>query len=184
MKKIIWKNKSNGQLCVTIPKGSGMKDGDVVSIIKEKIRTIVYSYVTADLFHYGHLQLLQNANNLGDFHICGVITNEGIKSYKDEPIADLKERSAIVSSLRCVDMIMNQKGKDPTENLKKIYEQFGHAKIILVHSSNWDYIPGSEYIKEIGGEVIRPPFYEKLSTKNVIDKILKNHQKEAKEEVK
>ena len=46
MKKVVWANKSNGQLCVTIPKDSGVKEGDIVAIEKEKIKTIVYSSVT------------------------------------------------------------------------------------------------------------------------------------------
>jgi cytidyltransferase-like protein len=173
MKKIVWLNKSNGQLCVTIPKGSGINEGDIVSIEKEKIKTIVYSYVTADLFHYGHLRLLETANKLGDVHICGVLTNEAIKSYKEESVADFKEREAIISSLRCVDMVMTQDSKDPTENLRKIHSQFKNAKIILVHGSNWKKVPGSEYVKKIGGEVVQPPFYEKLSTDKVINKIFK-----------
>lgn len=76
MKKIVWQNKSNKQLCVTIPKNSGIKEGDIVTVKKEKICRIVYSFVTADLFHYGHLRLLQTANELGDLHIHGVLTNE------------------------------------------------------------------------------------------------------------
>ncbi len=178
MKKIVWINKSNGQLCVTIPKNSGIKGGDIVNIEKEKIKTIVYSYVTADLFHYGHLKLLQAANKLGDFHICGVLTNEAISSYKKGPIADLKERTAIVSSLQCVDMVMTQDSKDPTENLKSIRNQFKNAKIILVHGSNWKKVPGSRYIKKINGGVVQPPFYKKLSTENVINKIFKIYKKE------
>ncbi len=180
MKKIVWKNKSNEQLCVTIPKGSGIKEGDIVNIEKEKIKKIVYSYVTADLFHYGHLRLLQTANNLGDFHICGVLTNDAIKSYKKEPIADLKERVAIISSLRCVDMVMTQGNKDPTENLKKIHAQFKNAKIILVHSSNWKKVPGSDYIKKIGGELVQPSFYDKLSTKKIVKKLFDMYSGEKK----
>ena len=159
MKKIVWANKSNNQLCVTIPKGSGIKEGDIVNIEKEKIKKIVYSSVAADLFHYGHLRLLETANTLGDFHICGVSTDKAIKSYKEEPIIPLKERKAIISSLRCVDMVVVQHELDPTENLKKINEQFKNAKLILVCGSNWKKVPGAEYIKKINGEVIQPPFY-------------------------
>jgi len=137
MKRVVWVNKSNGQLCVTIPKNSGIKEGDIVSVEKEKIKKIVYSSVTADLFHYGHLRLLENANKLGDFHVCGVVTDEAIKSYKKEPIAHLKERIAIVSALRCVDMVMTQYSLDPTDNLKKIHNQFKNAKLIIVYGSNW-----------------------------------------------
>ena len=43
MKKVVWENKSNKQLCVTIPKNSGIKSGDIVNIEKEKIKKIVYS---------------------------------------------------------------------------------------------------------------------------------------------
>ncbi|MBU0581096.1 MAG: adenylyltransferase/cytidyltransferase family protein, partial [Candidatus Margulisbacteria bacterium] len=143
----------------------------------EKIKKIIYSIVTADLFHYGHLRLLQNANNLGDFHICGVLTNDAIKRYKNEPIADLKERSAIISSLQCVDMVMTQEDIDPTENLKKINQQFKNAKIILVLGSNWKTVPGKKYIEKIKGEIIQPEFYEKLSTKNIVDKILRSYKK-------
>lgn len=178
MKKIVWLNKSNGQLCVTIPKDSGMKEGDIVSVEKEKIKTIVYSSVAGDLFHYGHLRLLQTANTLGDFHICGVLTDEAIKSYKEGPIAGLKERKAIISSLRSVDMVITQNELDPTDNLKIIHEQFKDAKMILVCGSNWKNVPGMGYIKKIKGAVVQPPYYEKLSTGKIINKIFKIYKKE------
>lgn len=178
MKKVVWANKSNGQLCVTIPKGSGIKGGDVVSVEKEKIKSIVYSSVIGDLFHYGHLRLLENANKLGDFHICGVLTGEVVKSYKKPTIAGLKERKAIISSLRCVDMVMVQNALDPKENLKKIHEQFPNAKLILVCGSNWKKVYGEEYIKKIKGKIIQPPFYKKLSTKNIVNKIFETYKGE------
>lgn len=178
MKKIVWANKSNDQLCVTIPKNSGIKEGDIVSIEKEKIKNVVYSSMTADLFHYGQLRLLETANKQGDFHICGVETDEAIKSYREAPIAGLKERIAIVSALRCVDMVMTQYSLDPTDNLKKIHNQFNNAKLILVCGSNWKKVPGSDYIKKIEGEIVQPEFYDKLSKENIINKLFKVHKEE------
>jgi cytidyltransferase-like protein len=171
MKKIVWENKSNGQLCVTIPKGSGIKPGDTVNIEKEKVKTIVYSFVVGDLFHYGHLRILEKANELGDYHICGVLTDKGASGYKDKPIASFEERKAIISNLRCVDMVMSQTSKDPTENLKKIHEQFANSKLILIHASNWKKIPGEEFIKKIKGKVIRFPYYSKLADNKILCKI-------------
>jgi cytidyltransferase-like protein len=182
MKKVVWANKSNGQLCVTVPKNSGIKEGDVVSLEKEKIKTIVYSAITADLFHYGHLRLLEHANTLGDFHVCGVLTDDAIKSYKKTPVCGLRDRMAIVSSLRCVDMVVSQDNLDPMENLKKIREQFGDVKIILIYGSNWEKVPGADYIKKIGGEIVQPPFYDKLSTKNIISKIKKLYPDEVEDQ--
>src|SRR3989344_4082246 len=170
MKKVVWKNKSNGQLCATIPKDSGIKEGEIVTVEKTRIKKVVYSFVTGDLFHYGHLKLLQKANNLGDFHICGVLTNDAIKSYKESPFADFKERAAIISSLQCVDSVVAQNNKDPTENLKTIQKQFKNCKIILVHANNWKKIPGETFIKKIGGEVVKPDYYSKLSDEKIKDK--------------
>ncbi|MEK6923047.1 MAG: adenylyltransferase/cytidyltransferase family protein [Nanoarchaeota archaeon] len=180
MKKIVWANKSNGQLCITIPKGSGIKEGDIVTVEKEKIKKIVFSSVTADLFNYGHLRVLEKANKLGDFHICGVLTDEAIKSYKGEPVSNLKERTAIISALRCVDMITIQHNLDPGEDLKKIHEQFKDAKIILVSSPNWKKVPGSDFIKKINGEIVQFPFYKKLSNENIARKIFKSYKNEVK----
>lgn len=175
MKKVVWLNKSNGQLCVTIPKNSGIKEGDIVSVEKEKIKIIVYSSTTGDLFNYGQLKLLENANKLGEFHICAVLTDEAIKSYRQEAVARLKERMAVVSSLRCVDMVMPQNSLDPTENLKELHERFPNSKIILVYGSNWKKIPGGEkYIKSIGGEIAQPDSYDKLLPEEVVKKVLKN----------
>ena len=175
MKKVVWVNKSNKQLCVTIPKASGIKEGDTVSVEKEKIKTIVYSSTTADMFHYGHLQILEKANTLGDLSICGVLTDEAIKAFKEEPVANLKERMAIVSALRCLDMVMVQKDLDPTENLKKIHSQFKNAKIIVVRGSKWKKMAGDDYIKKIGGKIVLLPFYERLSVENNISKIFRLH---------
>lgn len=179
MKRVVWANKSNGQLCVTIPSKSGIKDGDIVNVEKENIKTIVYTSVTGDMFHYGHLRLLQKANELGDLHICGVYTDESIKYYKEVPIAGLKERKAIISDLRCVDMVMTQEEPDPTPNLRKMHEQFKDAKIILVRASNAEKVLGEHYIKKINGEVVKLPFYEKLSMGNIIKKIVKNYNNNA-----
>ena len=174
MKRAVWENKSNGQLCITIPKESGIKAGDIVNIEKEKIRKIVYSSTTGDLFNYGQLKLLENANKLGDFHICGILTNEAIKAYKREPVASLKERMAVVSSLMCVDMVISQHSLNPTENLKKIHSQFPNSELILVYGSNWKKIPGGkDFIKKIGGKIIKPNFYEKLSPEKMTRKIIK-----------
>tara|TARA_Y100000310_G_scaffold167546_2_gene167409 strand:- start:49240 stop:49785 length:546 start_codon:yes stop_codon:yes gene_type:complete len=178
MKKVVWENKSNGQLCVTIPKNSGIKSGEIVSIEKEKVKTIVYSSTTGDLFNYGQLKLLEEADKLGDFHISGVLTDEAIKSYKEIPIANLKERMAIISGLRCVDMVIPQHDLDPTENLKEIHNRFKGSKIILVYGSNWKKIPGGkEFIKKINGKIIQPISYERLSPEKMTRKITKLYSK-------
>ncbi len=163
MKKVVWENKSNKQLCVTIPKNSGIKAGDIVDVEKERIKKIVYSEVVGSPFHYGHLQYLEAASNLGDFHICGVLTDNVVKTHREGTKANFKERSAMIISNRFVDMVMPQKEMNPGENLRKIYEQFPNAKIILAHGDNWEKVIGEEEVKKLKGEVVKLPYYKRLS---------------------
>ena len=177
MDRIVWKNKSNGQLCVTIPKNSGVNEGDIISLQKKTVKRLVYSVATGDLFHYGHLRLLENAGKLGELHVCGVLTNEAIMDYKSEPVADFNERKAIISSLRCVDMVVTQTNIDPTKNLELLHKQFPSAKITLVFGSNWEDVPGASFVESIGGEVHQPPFYDKLASNRVLEKVSRIHKK-------
>lgn len=177
MKKVVWKNKSNGQLCITIPRGSDIQEGDTVDIKKASIKKIAYSGVVADLFHYGHLQSIQFAKSLSDYNIVGVMTDNAVEEYRAKPIANLRERMAIISSLNCVDRVMIQNTRDHTENLKKIHKEFPNAEIMLVHGSDLKQVPGSEYIKKIGGRLVQHPYYKRLSTFKIISNIAENRDK-------
>lgn len=137
------------------------------------IKEVVYTFVVADLFHYGHLQLLQTAKNLGDYHICGVLTDEAAQTYRPRPITNLDERLAVVSSLTCIDRVVIQKSKDPTENLRRIHDEFKNARLVLVHGNDWNDIPGRKYVEEIGGEVIQPAYYRRLEESKIRKEISK-----------
>lgn len=142
-----------------------------------KIKTIAYSGIIGDLFHYGHLHSILFAKSISDYNVCGVLTDEAVEKQKAKPITNFEERKAVISHLDCIDQIMTQHDTDPTENLKKLHEQFPNAKIILVHGSDWKHIYGSEFLKSINGEIIQHPYYERLSEFKIINQILENKNK-------
>ena len=127
----------------------------------------MYSFVVADLFHYGHLQLLQTAKQQGDYHICGVLTDDAAASYRPRPIANFDERVAIVSQIRCVDRVIMQDGRNPSANLRKIHAEFPAAQLVLVHGNDWSDIPGREYVQSVGGLVVQPEYYRRLSDSKI-----------------
>ncbi|MCK5282796.1 MAG: adenylyltransferase/cytidyltransferase family protein [Nanoarchaeota archaeon] len=172
MKKRVWKNKSNGQLCVTIPNDSDIRDGDIVEINKASIKKIAYSGTVADLFHYGHLRSIQFAKSISDYSVCGVLTDKAVEKNRAKPIANFKERKAIITALKCVDRVMTQSDVDPTDNLRKLHEEFPEAKIMIVHGSDWKFVPGSDYVKSIGGDVIQHPYYSRLSNYKIMSKVI------------
>lgn len=169
----VWRNSSNGQLCVTIPKESDIQKDDWVIIERKKIKKIVYSFVVGDLFHFGHLKILKRANELGDLHICGVLTNKAVESYKRKPIQDFKERANLIAHLDIVDRVMPQNHRDPTDNLRKIHKEYPAAKIIMIHGDDWKDkpFPGEKYLKSIKGRLYRNPYYKKLSTTSILNDI-------------
>ena len=73
---------------------------------EDSFKTVVYSFVVADLFHYGHLQLLMTAKSLGEYHICGVLTDEAAAAYRPRPISNLDERIGVISSVKYVDRVI------------------------------------------------------------------------------
>jgi len=133
--------------------------------------TVGYVFVVADLFHSGQLRHLRMANKLCDFLIVGVLTDVAVATYKRKPITPFDERVDIINALDFVDMVVRQDDRDPTETLKRLKEDGWHVDL-LIHADDWPEIPGSEYVKSIGGRVVRTPYGKSLSsTTKIIEKI-------------
>ena len=60
----------------------------------------------ADLFHYGHVNLLKAAKKLGDILIVGIHSDSTIESYKRKPIMNMKERITVVEACKYVDEVI------------------------------------------------------------------------------
>lgn len=130
----------------------------------KKKKKIAYSFLIGDLFHYGHLKMLETARNNSDYHICGVISDEVAKKWISPLICKFEERSAVIKTNIFVNEVMVQNSMDPTENLKKILTMYPDSKILLVQSHLLgENILGSDYIYEINGEIINHDFYTNLS---------------------
>jgi len=136
----------------------------------KKYKKIAYSFVMADLLHYGHLRLLKTAEESADYHICGVISDEACHLWQGVNICNYEERKTVVDSLDCVDEVMKQDSIDPTENLKVLRKRFPDSQIIVIHGSDWNTMPGKDYIENIGGKIIQPKYYKRLARSTIIEK--------------
>lgn len=132
---------------------------------------IGYAFVVGDLFHLGILRFLEMAEQTCDFLIVGVLTDEAATSYKRRPVIPFDERVDIIRSLKCVDMVVTQDSRDPSETLKRLISD-GWDVELLIHGDDWPDIPGSDYMKSIGGRVIRTPYYQGRSTTKTIKAII------------
>jgi glycerol-3-phosphate cytidylyltransferase len=68
------------------------------------MRKVILTYGTFDLFHVGHLNLLERLRALGDALVVGVSTDEFNASKGKQTIVPFADRLRIVQSLKCVDL--------------------------------------------------------------------------------
>jgi len=66
----------------------------------------VYTSGVFDLFHVGHVSVLNKAKQFGDYLIVGVHSDEDVESYKRTPIISCEQRCEIIRNIKCVDEVI------------------------------------------------------------------------------
>lgn len=77
----------------------------------------VITYGTYDLLHYGHIELLRRAREMGDYLIVALSTDEFNKLKNKKSYYNYEQRKMMLESIRYVDLVIpesnwNQKTKD------------------------------------------------------------------------
>lgn len=106
---------------------------------------VVITYGTFDLFHIGHLRLLERAKALaaGGQLIVAVSTDEfNWTAKRKQTVIPYSQRAAIVSALRCVDMVIPE-----TSWEQKVIDVKKFNVDIFVIGDDWegkfDFLKGS-----------------------------------------
>ncbi|MFT9428142.1 MAG: glycerol-3-phosphate cytidylyltransferase [Sporolactobacillus sp.] len=81
----------------------------------------ILTYGTFDLLHYGHINILRRAKELGDYLIVGLSTDEFNAQKHKEAYHSYENRKLILEAIRYVDKVIpendwNQKIRDVQEN--------------------------------------------------------------------
>lgn len=130
----------------------------------------VFTSGTFDLFHIGHLNILERSAELGDELIVGVSTDELIEEYKGvRPIIPYEQRVRIVESIRCVTKVVKQTRLTDIAQLQQ--EQID----IVTIGDDWKdrYLEGLEWMKnQPGKQVIYFPYTEGISTTQIKRRII------------
>ena len=72
--------------------------------MNDKKYKIGYTQGVFDMFHIGHLNLINNAKEYCEYLIVGVNSNKLVEDYKNKkPIINEKERLEIISNIKAVD---------------------------------------------------------------------------------
>ncbi|GAA6174004.1 adenylyltransferase/cytidyltransferase family protein [Colwellia sp. KU-HH00111] len=98
----------------------------------KKIKTII-TFGTFDVFHVGHVNILQRAASLGDTLIVGVSTDQLNYNKKGRnPIYNQLDRMKIINSLRYVNLCFLEESLEKKEEYIRKYDAD-----VLVMGDDW-----------------------------------------------
>jgi len=126
----------------------------------------IITFGTFDVFHVGHLRIIERAHMLGDYLIVGVSTDAMTFEKKGrDPVYNQSERMEIISALRYVDEVFSEESLD----LKRQYIQTFQAAMLVMGN---DWAGKFDEFKDIC-RVVYLPRTPSISTTAVIEKIRK-----------
>ena len=107
---------------------------------------IVITYGTFDVLHYGHINLLKRAKELGDYLIVGLSTDEFNKIKNKKALYDFEQRKLMLEAIKYVDKVIPERNwEQKISDIKKFKAD------IFVMGNDWsgkfDYL--SDYCKVI-----------------------------------
>lgn len=136
-------------------------------MIKKKLNKKVLISMSADVFHHGHINIINKASHHGDV-IVSLISDEIIAKYKRVPYLNWENRKKILENIKGVSKVILQKEWDYVPVIKKVRPD------ILVHGSDWKegYLQtyrnlAIKALKSYGGKLIEYEYTQGISTMNL-----------------
>lgn len=124
------------------------------------------TFGTFDVFHFGHLRILERSRELCDKLVVGISSDELNFSKKGKlPVYNFEERARIVGALKVVDEVF----KEESLELKAEYIKKYNASVLIMGD---DWAGKFDWVKEhCDVEVIYLPRTPSVSTTAIIEKI-------------
>lgn len=93
----------------------------------------VITYGTFDLLHYGHINILKRARELGDYLIVALSSNEFNEVKGKKCFFSFEERKQLVESIRYVDLVI------PENNWEQKVNDIKEFKVdVFVMGNDWE----------------------------------------------
>ena len=131
---------------------------------------VVFTNGCFDLIHYGHLQYLAAAAQLGTHLVVGLNSDASVRALKGDhrPIKDFNSRVALMASLSFVDLVVVFEALTPLELIQTL------SPDVLVKGGDWKpaQIVGADWVLSKGWIVQNLPYLDGFSTTYIEKKIL------------
>lgn len=121
----------------------------------------IITYGTFDLLHYGHINLLRRARELGDYLVVAVSTDEFNWNEKQKKCYfTYEQRKKMLEALRYVDLVI------PEENWAQKRQDI-HTYQIDTFVMGDDWKGKFDFLEEEGAEVVYLPRTPEISTTQI-----------------
>jgi glycerol-3-phosphate cytidylyltransferase len=128
---------------------------------------------TYDMFHIGHLNLIEHAKENCDYLIVGVNSDELVQSYKNKkPLVEQFQRAKIISALKYVDEAHLMESLDKMDAWDKF--KFDAVFIGSDYEGSERYKLEAERLAEVGAKVEFVPYSEGISSTILAHRIIDN----------
>lgn len=146
--------------------------------MENKKYKVGYTQGTYDLFHIGHLNLLENAKKNCEYLIVGINSDELVKQYKSKEVnVPEQDRARIVQALKVVDRVIIV----PTLNKEDILSQVPFDVIFIGDDwkGNQRWIETEQKLAKYNVQVEYLPHTDGISTTELTERIKKGNKIES-----
>ncbi|MGB9822665.1 D-glycero-beta-D-manno-heptose 1-phosphate adenylyltransferase [Thermodesulfovibrio sp.] len=137
--------------------------------LKKEGKKIVFTNGCFDIIHVGHIRYLKKAKKMGDILIIALNTDKSVGRIKpSRPINPENERAEVIASLQMVDFVTFFDEDTPYNLIKYLQPD------VIVKGGDWkvEHIVGADIVKE----VYSLPYFEGVSTTEIINRILNKYK--------
>ena len=142
-----------------------------ILLLQQQGKKIVFTNGCFDILHAGHVDIFQQARNLGGALVVAVNSDISIKQIKGEkrPVVPQAQRMQVLAALEAIDYVVIFDEENPLKIIKELQPD------ILVKGGDWpiETIVGREIVEKNGGEIRSIPLLEGISTTNIIEEVKK-----------
>lgn len=124
----------------------------------------VITYGTFDLLHWGHVNLLRRAKEMGDYLVVAISSDEFNKLKDKKSYHSFENRKMILEAIRYVDEVIAEESWD-----QKVHDVVDHNIDVFVMGSDWE---GKFDFLQDHCEVVYLPRTVGISTSKIKDDLL------------
>jgi rfaE bifunctional protein nucleotidyltransferase chain/domain len=134
-------------------------------------KKVVFTNGCFDIFHAGHVKVLEWAKLRGDILIVAINSDASVRlnKGKSRPIIPARDRALVIAGQASVDYVYIFSAKTVVPGLKKIRPAIWvKGKDVKSHP---DYLVTKKMIEDLGGSICFAPIFSGRSTTKIVEKI-------------